>query len=123
MSRNQALQILLFLICFPTLLYTAYYTGKTFSLSERLRVTEEEKNKILIEQNFNLERNVAERTQEILAQNEEIVSQSEELATQRDALFLQNKEVQQAHKLIEKQNEEIQFKNEFLEQEIINRTQ
>lgn len=123
MSRNQVLQILLFLICFPTLLYTAYYTGKTFSLSERLRTTEEEKNKILVEQNFNLERNVAERTQEILAQNEEIVSQSEELATQRDALFLQNKEVQEAHKLIEKQNEEIQFKNEYLEQEIINRTQ
>lgn len=123
MSRNQAVQILLFLICFPTLLYTAYYTGKTFSLSELLRKTEAEKNKILMEQNIHLERNVAERTQEILAQNEEIVSQSEELATQRDTLFLQNKEVQEAHRLIEKQNEEIQFKNDFLEKEIIKRTQ
>ncbi len=122
MSRNQALQIILFLICFPTLLYTAYYTGKTFNLYELLRKAEEEKNRMLVEQNIHLERNVMERTQEILAQNEEIVSQSEELATQRDALFLQNKEVQEAHKLIEMKNAEIQFKNEFLENEIRNRT-
>jgi signal transduction histidine kinase len=104
------------------LLYTAFYTGRTFRLSDLLRKAEQERNKILTEQNTNLERNVAERTQEILAQNEEIISQSEELATQRDVLFLQHKEVQEAHKLIEKQHQEIQFKNEFLEKEIVLRT-
>jgi len=123
MARNQTLQIILFLICLPTLLYTAYHTAQTFRLSELLRVAEKEKNKILTEQNINLERNVAERTQEILSQNEEIISQSEELATQRDVLFLQNKEVQDAHKLIEIQNREIQYKNESLEREILNQTQ
>lgn len=123
MNRNQALQIILFLICFPTLLYTLYHTIKINNLSELLRQAEEEKNKILSEQNQVLERNVAERTQEILAQNEEIMSQTEELATQRDALFLQNKEVQLAHQFIEKQNIEIQLKNATLQQEIERQTQ
>ncbi|MGC3945967.1 MAG: HAMP domain-containing sensor histidine kinase [Chryseolinea sp.] len=123
MLRNQILQVLLFLICFPTLLYTVYYTMKTSSVLELLRQAEEEKNKILSEQNQVLERNVAERTQEILAQNEEILSQTEELATQRDALFLQNKEVQRAHTLIEKQNLEIQSRNDTLQQEVERQTQ
>lgn len=122
MMRNQVLQVLLFLICFPTLLYTVYYTMKTSSVVELLRKAEEEKNKILLEQNQVLERNVAERTQEILAQNEEILSQTEELATQHDALFLQNKEVQRAHQLIEKQNLEIQSRNATLQQEIERQT-
>ncbi|HTF17772.1 MAG TPA: HAMP domain-containing sensor histidine kinase [Chryseolinea sp.] len=123
MMRNQLLQVLLFLICFPTLLYTVYYTMKTSSVLELLRQTEEEKNKILSEQNQVLERNVAERTQEILGQNEEILSQTEELATHRDALFLQNREVQRAHQFIEKQNLEIQSKNATLQQEIERQTQ
>lgn len=123
MTRNQALQIMLFLICFPTLLYTVYHTMKTNNMSELLRQAEEEKNKILSEQNQVLERNVAERTQEILAQNEEILSQKEELATQRDTLFLQNKEVQRAHELIEKQNAEIQSRNATLQEEIDRQTQ
>jgi signal transduction histidine kinase len=123
MTRNQALQVILFLICFPTLLYTVYYTLKTHGLLELLRQAEEEKNKILSEQNQVLERNVAERTQEILAQNEEILSQTEELATQRDALFLQNKEVQRAHQLVEKKNLEIQTRNATLQQEVEQQTQ
>ncbi len=123
MTRNQLLQILLFFICVPTLLYMAYYAGKNNRLSELLRIAEEDKNKMLMEQNQLLERNVAERTQEILAQNEEIISQSEELATQRDTLFLQNKKVQEAHRLIEKQNQEINTRNESLEREIVKQTQ
>lgn len=123
MVRNQVLQVLLFLICFPTLLYTVYYTIKTGGVLDLLRQAEEEKNKILSDQNQVLERNVAERTQEILAQNEEILSQTEELATQRDTLFLQNKEVQRAHQLIEKQNLEIQSRNATLQQEVERQTQ
>jgi signal transduction histidine kinase len=123
MQRNQILQVLLFIICFPTLLYTVFYTMKTSSVLDLLRQAEEEKNKILSEQNQVLERNVAERMQEILAQNEEILSQTEELATQRDALFLQNREVQRAHALIEKQNLEIQLRNDNLQLEVERQTQ
>ncbi|MEO5977870.1 MAG: HAMP domain-containing sensor histidine kinase [Chryseolinea sp.] len=123
MGRNQGLQIILFIICFPTLLYTAYRTLTTFTLSEQLRAMEADKNKMLKDQNEVLERNVTERTQEILSQNEEIISQTEELATQRDTLFLQHKEVQEAHKLIEIQNQEIQFRNETLQREIVKQTQ
>ena len=93
LSRNQLLQIVLFLICFPTLLYTAYYTGKTFYLSNMLRNAETERNKILTEQNTSLENRVATRTQEIAAQNQEIISQTEELAAQHEPLAFQNKQL------------------------------
>ena len=121
--RNQMLQVLLFLICFPTLLYTAYYTGKTFKLADLLRKAEAERNKILTGQNTKLEHRVAKRTQEIAAQNEEIISQTEELAAQHDALALQNKKLSDAHNIIEFQNQQIQLKNEQLEIEIQHRTQ
>lgn len=123
LSRNQMLQIILFLISFPTLLYTAYYTGKTFKLSDLLRKAEAERNKILIDQNAKLEQRVAMRTQEISAQNEEIISQSEELAAQHEVLAFQNKQLFDAQKIIEDQNRDIQLKNEQLEMEIENRTQ
>lgn len=123
LARNQMLQIILFLICFPTLLYTAYYTGKTFNLSDLLRKTEADRNKILTEQNTKLEMRVAKRTQEIAAQNEEIQSQSDELAAQHDSLALQNKKLFEAQKIIEAQNQEIQQKNVQLEEEIEKRTQ
>jgi signal transduction histidine kinase len=123
LARNQMLQVILFLLCFPTLLYTAYYTNKTYSLSNLLRKAEEERNKILTDQNTKLEHRVAKRTQEIAAQNEEIISQTEELAAQHEALTFQNKQLFEAHKIIEEQNREIQLKNEELEMEIKNRTQ
>jgi signal transduction histidine kinase len=123
LARNQMLQILLFLISFPTLLYTAYYTGKAFNLSELLRQAEADRNKNLTEQNTKLEIRVAKRTQEIAAQNEEIQSQSDELAAQHDSLTLQNKKLFEAQKIIEAQNQEIHLKNVQLEDEIEKRTQ
>lgn len=122
LARNQLLQIILFLICFPTLLYTAYYTGKTFALSDLLRKTEAERNKILTDQNAKLEHRVAKRTQEIASQNEEIISQKEELAAQHDELAQQNKKLFEAQKIIQAQNQEIHLKNEQLEIEIQKRT-
>jgi len=123
LSRNQLLQIVLFLVCFPTLLYTAYYTGKTFHLTNLLRKAEAEKNKVLMEQNTSLELRVATRTQEIAAKTQEIISQSEELTAQHEALAFQNKQLFEAQKIIESQNAEIQQKNEELEIEIEKRTQ
>ncbi|HYC84754.1 MAG TPA: ATP-binding protein, partial [Chryseosolibacter sp.] len=106
----------------PTLLYTAFHTKKTLRLGELLRQAEEEKNKLLLEQNALLERTVAERTREIVTQNEELHSQSEEIAAQRDVLANQNRELQEAHVIIEKQNKEIQRKNAQLEVEVDART-
>lgn len=123
LARNQMLQVLLFILSIPTLLYTAYYTGKTFNLSELLRKTEEEKNQMLLEQNSELEKRVAERMHDIAAQNEEIISQTEELAAQHEALAFQNKQLFDAQKIIEEQNREIHRKNEELELEIEKRTQ
>jgi signal transduction histidine kinase len=120
--RNLILQVLLFAICFPTLIYTAIHTGKTFQLSELLRRAEKDKNKILHEQNVMLERRVGERTQEIQTQNEEISSQSEQLSAQRDALLAQNRELQDARETIEKQHAEIHAMNQHLKQEVDSRT-
>ncbi|SKC89458.1 sensor histidine kinase [Ohtaekwangia koreensis] len=116
LTRNYILQIVFFLICFPTLLYTAYYTQKTFKLSELLRESEADKNKILKEQNVGLEHLVKERTAEIASQNEE-------LASQRDILTLQNKQLHEAQITIALQNNEIQSKNEQLEIDVASRTQ
>lgn len=121
--RNQILQVILFLICVPTLLITTSYTIKTFGLSELLRESQAEKNKLLSEQNAFLEKSVAERTHEIAAQNEEIVSQAEELSAQHDALTIQNKELFEAHKTIEMQHAEIRNMNEQLKTEVAGRTQ
>ena len=121
--RNQILQIFLFILCFPTLLYTAFHTNKTVGLLTLLREGEKERNKILSEQNILLEKKVAARTQEITTQNEEMISQSEELSAQRDILAIQNKRFQEAQQIIEKQNEEIHLKNTHLEMEVAHRTQ
>jgi signal transduction histidine kinase len=120
--RNQILQVILFLICVPTLIYTAIYTGKTNRLSELLRKAAKEKNRILREQNVTLEHKVVERTQEIASQNDQIKEQSEELAGQRDTLILQNKQLQEAGQIIEEQNAEIQAMNEYLTREVNIRT-
>jgi signal transduction histidine kinase len=123
LKGNYILQIILFLICFPTLLYTAYFTKRTMRLTDLLRQAEADRNKMLTEANIVLEKTVAERTKEIVAQNEELHSQSEEIAAQRDVLANQNKKLQEAHGIIEKQNHEIQTKNEQLEVEVNARTQ
>jgi signal transduction histidine kinase len=113
--RNQMIQIILFLISVPTLLYTAFYTTRTFKLSELLRQKEADNNKILQNQNIILEQKVSERTQEIILQ-------SEELAAQRDALEIQNTQLHEAQKTIEIQNNEIQSMNQQLQVEVNNRT-
>jgi signal transduction histidine kinase len=123
LKHNQILQAILFLICVPTLLYTAFNTTKNLGLLELLRKGEAERNRILNEQNMVLEQKVEQRTQEIRIKNEEMISQSEELSAQRDELSVQNKKYQEAQQIIEKQNSEIQLKNARLEQEVASRTQ
>jgi signal transduction histidine kinase len=120
--RNEILQIILFLTCVPTLIFTALSTGKSFNLAALLRQAQKEKNRILHEQNVLLEHKVVERTHEIAAQNEEIVSQSEELSAQRDTLLLQNQKLQDAGDIIHQQNAEIKAANEHLLEEVNSRT-
>lgn len=123
LRRNQIIQIILLIICVPTLLLTAFYTGRAFKLSEMVRNAEEDKIRMLSEQNQKLEMKVAERTQEILTQNEEITSQNEALLTHQDALSLQNKQLQEAQQIIKDQNEQINSLNNHLKNEVDVRTQ
>lgn len=122
LQRNFWLQIVLFVICCPTLIYTAIHTGRTVKLSDRLRLLEAEKNKLLKEQNQHLETLVEERTREIHTQHEEIYSQKEEISAQRDTLAEQNKKLHEVYSLIEEQKRLIEDENERLEAEVLNRT-
>ena len=122
LQRNQIIQLLLLVICVPTLVFTAFYTSKAFKLSDMVRNSEEEKNKMLSEQNQVLEQKVAERTQEILARNQEITSQNEELKTHQETLSLQNKQLHEAQQIIKEQSEKIHSLNDHLKNEVDNRT-
>lgn len=115
-NNSYLLQIILFALAVPTLAYTAYYTNRALSLSEKLRNSEAEKATLLSEQNQVLERTVHERTREILAQNEEITAQNEEISLHNDKLIA-------ATKVIAEQNLIIQEKNTELAIEIEKQTQ
>ncbi len=123
LRRNQFIQVVLLIFCVPTLLLTAFYTAKAFMLSEQIRTAEEEKIKMLSEQNQLLETKVAERTQEILTQNVEITSQNEELLAHQDTLSLQNTQLHEAQQIIKDQNEKINSLNDHLKNEVDIRTQ
>lgn len=122
LNRNYLLQIILFLICCPTLIYTAIHTRRNVRLSERLHQLEADKNKMLLEQNQKLELRVAERTREIGLQNEEILNQKEEILAQRDTLSEQNSKLYEIQRLLEEQKKAIEHKNEQLETEVRIRT-
>ncbi len=123
LQRNQMIQLVLLIICVPTLLFTAFYTSKAFKLFNLLKRAEEEKNKILSEQNILLERKVAERTQEILLQNHEITSQNEELMTNQETLSSQNKQLHEAQQIIKEQSQKITCLNDQLKIEVDKQTQ
>jgi signal transduction histidine kinase len=119
---NYLVQVLLFLLCVPTILFTAFHTSRRFAIVEKLSSLEAEKAQLLSEQNQTLEKLVQERTKEIQAQNEEIVAQNEELqrqqeeiSTQRDMLAERNEQLKEAQQIIQQQND-------FLEKDIKEKT-
>lgn len=116
LNNSYLLQIILFLLAVPTLAYTAYYTNRALSLSEKLRSSEAEKTSLLEHQNQVLEITVHERTREILAQNEEIIAQNEEIS-------MHNEKLMEAKQVIEHQNLVIKEKNDELAIEIERQTQ
>ncbi|MBT1686804.1 HAMP domain-containing histidine kinase [Fulvivirgaceae bacterium PWU37] len=113
LTRNLWLQILLFILCVPTLLYTAWHTRQSFMLGQKLHEAEASRNIILMDQNMMLERQVQLRTRELAAQNEEIIAQAEELATHRDHL---EAEVHARTHALEQNNRELIDQNHQLEQ-------
>jgi signal transduction histidine kinase len=122
LTRNYLLQVILFIICFPTLIYTAIHTRRTVKLSEDLHRMEADRARLLLQQNQRLETLVEERTHEIAHQHEEIFAQKEEIEEQRNTLAEQNKKLQDVYNIIELQKKSIEFENERLELEVTNRT-
>lgn len=114
LRNSYALQLLLFLLIVPTLVYLGYYTIRAFRLGEKLLESEAEKNKMLSSQNELLERLVSERTQEIVAQNEEIVSQNEEIYRHNEKLLAQQTEIEKQSELLKAKNQELEMANETI---------
>lgn len=109
------LQVILFLIAMPTLIYATVFTNKSLNLLSELKKVETDKASILENQKETLERLVRERTDEILAQNEEIRAQNEEISTQNDRILLQNQEMSDKQQLIEEKNKALQMHNNELD--------
>ncbi|MBL7859431.1 MAG: hypothetical protein JNM57_17190 [Cyclobacteriaceae bacterium] len=109
------LQIVLFLITIPTLAYTAFYTRQTLKIEAALRQSEEDKNKILADQNQQLEAMVNERTREIQTQNEEISAQNEEITAHNEQLVLQQHEIEVQRNELEKQNAQLRTAQQIIE--------
>lgn len=106
------LQILLFFIAIPTLIYSAYHSVKSIVYQKQLTELEKEKATILEEQNEKLELLVRERTDEILAQNEEIRAQNEEISSTNEELVV-------SKNIIEEQQAKLKLKNEELSAELV----
>ncbi len=137
LKQSYWLQILLFIVAIPTLVYSAYYASNVLKYSEQLREAEAKNSLLLANQNETLERLVYERTIEISTQNEEIAAQNEELVAhteqlvsqqseiekQRGSLFIQNESLKEAKQTIEKQSSVIHQKNEALRSEVEKQTQ
>lgn len=115
--------IVLCIVGVPTLIFTAFYTQKTFSFLEQLQKLEKEKRIFTEKQNEILEAAVQARTQELAQSNEALKQQSEEIQSQRDLLTKQNQQLQEVQQQIKIKNEEIQQQNQVLEEEVIERTQ
>ncbi|WP_276365537.1 ATP-binding protein [Chryseolinea sp. H1M3-3] len=143
LRNNYVLQILLFLICVPTLIFTIRRTFKEFELERQLRAAEIERADLLKSQNERLEQMVADRTSEITeknrelqrrqdeieaqneemrSQNDQLVRQQEEIVEQRDLVTLQNNKLTHAQEIILQQQAEIRNKNEYLEIEVARKT-
>jgi hypothetical protein len=130
-SFDLLIQLLLFVICVPTLLITAYHTYKKFAFEVMLRKSEAEKAEILRTQNEKLEQVVKERTMEIQNQNnilqvqhEEISAKNREIVAQKDKLSRQREELAaQNMALIASKKEQLdQFSRRLLEKsELIER--
>jgi signal transduction histidine kinase len=112
---NSWVQIILFALGVPTLLYIGYYASQTFRLAEKLHASEQHKVEILENQNTLLEHRVQERTNELVALNEEITAQNEEIQTSNEQLLLQRDALASQHELLNLQHKELQDAKRLIE--------
>jgi len=115
LRNSYLLQFLIFLMAVPALIYMAYHTARTFRLSDELRVVQIEKNKILQEQNANLDIQVKAKTKDVMDQNEAIKARNAQLILQQEQITL-------ANEIIEAQALQIGAKNRELAQEVEHQT-
>ncbi len=130
LRRTYLLQLAIFILTVPAILYMALYAARTFEVSAKLQLLEHEKNRMLVERNETLDKLVKDKTrdiqiqnEEIRAQNEEIVAQNEEIRAHNEQLTWQQEEIQKTKGIIEKQASIIETKNQQLTEEVTKQTQ
>ena len=107
--RNSSLlQLLLVIFTIPVLGFLAFYSTRSFRLSDALIKSQEERNKLLREQNELLEKLVHERTMEIATQNEEIIAQNEEILAHNEQLVAQQEEIEHQSRLLRSRNNQLE---------------
>jgi signal transduction histidine kinase len=112
---NSWIQIFLFILGAPTLIYIGYHASQTFLLAEQLHESEKHKVEILATQNTVLEHRVLERTNELVALNEEITAQNEEIQTSNDQLLMQRDALAKQHELLNGQHKELHEAKQLIE--------
>ncbi|MFZ6011681.1 MAG: sensor histidine kinase [Bacteroidota bacterium] len=117
LSNSYLLQIALFVITVPTLIFTARHTMRVLNMSEQLRKSHEENARLLEEQNIMLDQKVQERTMEIMKQNEEILAQNEEIAAHNEQLVSQQQEIELHRNALREQNERLEEAKRIIEQQ------
>ncbi|RAV99233.1 sensor histidine kinase [Pseudochryseolinea flava] len=132
LRNGYVLQIVLFFIMVPALLYMMFLFNKTIRISTQLAAARQDTADVLSRQKLELENQVQERTNEILAQNEEIIAQNEEIVShneqmnlhqveierQRNALQERTEKLTEAYQIIERQHNMMQERNKELTQEV-----
>lgn len=107
LRNNYLVQIILFFISVPTLIFTANSTIRKFAIERKLQAAESEKAAILIAQNETLEKSVAARTREIETQHKLLQTQYEEINAQNEEIISQNEELNRHREILASQNEEL----------------
>lgn len=137
LKNSYWLQIALFLITVPALMMMMRLFDRNVKMSQMLGEAERAKLDLLASQKEDLEKQVAERTNDILIQNREIVAQNEEIRQHNEQIMRHQKEIdrqrldlldkneklQEAYETIEHQNLIIQQKNRELMAEVDHQTQ
>jgi signal transduction histidine kinase len=137
LENSYWLQIALFLITVPALMMMMRLFDRNVKISRMLGEAERATIDLLASQKEDLERQVAERTNDIVLQNREIIVQNEEIRQHNEQIMRHQKEIdrqridvvdkneklQQAYETIERQNLIIQQKNRELMAEVDHQTQ
>jgi len=122
LRNSYLLQVALFMVTVPALIYMVYLFRKTLKVSHDLVLAEQNTIAVLAGQKAELERQVNERTREISAQNKEISAQNEEIISHNEQLVLQQEEIHRQRLALAEKNEKLEEAYSNIEKKVDHQT-